>query len=290
MFTLTHPLQHISGNNHDRRFRSHEGTVSIGGRTITNLRFVDDINGLAGEEEELANVVGRLDKAYGMEISAEKTKLVTNNTSGINTEIKVNGQKLETITSLKYLGSDEGSKPEILSRIAQTTEALTRLKPVWNDGSISLSSQIRLMRSLVTSIFLYVCQSWTLTAELQTSHGNEALPQDTTHLIQRPCYQRGSPCQDPAGNWTTRRPPDDRKETQAAVYGHVSRSSGLAKTILQGTVKGGRRQSRHRKRWEDNIREWTGLEFGKSQRAVENRENGENWLQSHLWCPTDPHG
>ena len=54
-------------------------------------------------------------------------------------------------------------------------------------------------------------------------------------------------------------------------YGHVSRSSGLAKTILQGTVKGGRRQGRQRKRWEDNIKEWTGLEFRKSQRAVENR-------------------
>ena len=54
--------------------------------------------------------------------------------------------------------------------------------------------------------------------------------------------------------------------------GHVSRSSGLAKTILQGTVKGGRRQDRQRRKWKDNIREWTGLEFGKSQRAVENRE------------------
>ena len=52
---------------------------------------------------------------------------------------------------------------------------------------------------------------------------------------------------------------------------HVSRSSGLANTILQGTVKGGRRQGRQRKRWEDNIREWTGLEFAKSKRAVENR-------------------
>ena len=53
---------------------------------------------------------------------------MTNNTSGINTEIKVNGQKLETVTSFKYLGSviaDEGSKPEILSRIAQMTAALT---------------------------------------------------------------------------------------------------------------------------------------------------------------------
>ena len=58
---------------------------------------------------------------------------MTNNTSGINTQIKVNGQKLETVTSLKYLGSvitDEGSRNEILSRIAQTTAALTRLKPV----------------------------------------------------------------------------------------------------------------------------------------------------------------
>ena len=99
----------------------HEGTVSVGGRTITNLRFADDIDGLE-EEEELAKIVERLDKnptAYG--ISAKKTKLMTNNTSGINTEIKVNGQKLETVTSFKYLGSvitNEGSKPEILSRIA----------------------------------------------------------------------------------------------------------------------------------------------------------------------------
>ena len=123
-----------------------EGTVIIGGRTIINLNFADDIDGLAGEEEGLAQLVERLDKtstAYGMEINAEKTKLTTNNTSGINTEIKVNGQKLETVTSFKYLSSvitDEGSKPEILFRIAQTTAALTRLKPVWNDRRISLCS------------------------------------------------------------------------------------------------------------------------------------------------------
>ena len=86
----------------------HEDTVSIGGRTITNLRFADDIDGLAGEEEELAKLLECLDRvstAYGMKISAEETKLMTNNTSGITTEIKVNGQKLETVTSFKYLGS-----------------------------------------------------------------------------------------------------------------------------------------------------------------------------------------
>ena len=62
------------------------------------------------------------------------------------------------------------------------------------------------------------------------------------------------------------------KRCKLQWYGHVSCSSRLAKTILQGTVKGGRRQSRQRKRWEDYIRNWTGLEFAKSQGAVENRE------------------
>ena len=68
-------------------FEDHEGNVSIGGRTITNFRFADDINGSAGEEEELAKLAERLDKAstaYGMKISAEKTKLITNNTSCFN--------------------------------------------------------------------------------------------------------------------------------------------------------------------------------------------------------------
>ena len=68
------------------------------------------------------------------------------------------------------------------------------------------------------------------------------------------------------------------KRRKLQWYGPVSRSSGLAKAILQGTVKRERRQGRQRKRWEDNIREWTGLEFAKFQRPVENRENGGNWL------------
>ena len=62
------------------------------------------------------------------------------------------------------------------------------------------------------------------------------------------------------------------KRRKLRWYGHVSRSSGLAKTILQGTVNRARREGRQSRRWEDNIRQWTGLEFGRSQRAVKNRE------------------
>ena len=66
----------------------HEGTVSIGGRTITNLRFADDINGLAGTEDELAKLAERLDEAYGRDQCPEN-QADDKKRSGINTEIKV---------------------------------------------------------------------------------------------------------------------------------------------------------------------------------------------------------
>ena len=150
----------------------HQGTVSIGGRTITNLLFADGIDGLAGKEEELASLVDRLDKtsaAFGMEISAEKTKLMTNNANGISIDIRINGEKSDEVDSFKYLGAvvtDQGSKPEVLSRIAQTTAALARLKTIWSDKHISLSSKIRLLRSLVISVPLYACETWRVTAEI----------------------------------------------------------------------------------------------------------------------------
>ena len=78
------------------------------------------------------------------------------------------------------------------------------------------------------------------------------------------------------------------KTRKLKLYGHVSRSSGLVKAILQGTVKGGRRQGRQGKRWEDNIREWTGLEFAKSQRAVENREKLRKLVAKSSVVPQRP--
>ena len=80
------------------------------------------------------------------------------------------------------------------------------------------------------------------------------------------------------------------KRRKLQWYGHVFRLSGLAKTILQGTVKGGRRQDRQRKRWEENIREWTDMELAESQRAVENREKWRKLVAKSSVVPHDPGG
>ena len=175
---------------------------------------------------------------------AEKTKLMTNSANGIQREIEVKGQKLGTVTSFKYLGavvSDDGSKPEVLSRIAQATAALTKLKPIWRDNNISLGSKVKLMRSLVISIFLYAFESWTLTAELEKR----------TQAFEMRCYRRllNISYKDHVTNEEVRRKIQAGigeydelltvvKKRKVRWFGHVSRSSGLAKTILQGTVKG----------------------------------------------------
>ena len=62
------------------------------------------------------------------------------------------------------------------------------------------------------------------------------------------------------------------KKRKLRWYDHISRSFCMAKTILRGRVKGARRRVRQNKRWEDNINEWTGMEFGDSLRAAEDRE------------------
>ena len=112
-------------------------------------------------------------------------------------------------------------------------------------------------------VCLWIMDPHSRAPKKNTSHGNEVLPQDTTQLIQRPCHQRGSPCQDPAGNWTTPRPPDDRKETRTAVVW------SCFPFIRSGKHHLARRQGGQRKRWEDNIREWIGLEFGRAEGSGE---------------------
>ena len=76
------------------------------------------------------------------------------------------------------------------------------------------------------------------------------------------------------------------KRRKPKLYGHVTRSSGLAKAILQGTVQGGRRRGRQTKRWEDNIKEWTGLEWNMLQRKAENRQEWRKLVVNLQWCPS----
>ena len=118
-----------------------------------------------------------------------------------------------------------------------------------------------------------------------TGIGDEMLPQTPWHLVQR--------SHKPMRKWKpeleTTGPYEDLltsvKRFKLKWYGYVTQSSGLAKTILQGTVQGGRRRGRQRKRWEDHIKEWTGLEWKIILRKAENREEWRKWVVKSTVVP-----
>ena len=219
---------------------------------------------------------------------------MTNNSNGFQREIKIKSQRIEETENFKYLGaiiSNEGSKPESLSRIAQTTAALSRLKIIWRDKNISLASKVKLMRTLILSTFFYACESWTLTAEIERR----------IQALEMRCYRRllNISYKDHVTNEEVSNGiqkaigvHDDLltmiKKRILRWYGHISRSSGMAKTILQGTMKGARKKGRQKKRWEVNIKKWTGMQFGDSLRAAENREGWKGIVATSSVVPRRP--
>jgi len=154
-----------------------ESFERIGGRSINNLRFADDIDLIAGSMKELVELTERLDKsasAFGMEISAEKSKIMVTpatNENKTNIPITVNGSKLQSVNTFKYLGSniteDGTSVREVKTRLAIATQHLSKLKKIWSRKNISMKTKMHLLRSVIISTALYGCESWTLTPNLQ---------------------------------------------------------------------------------------------------------------------------
>ena len=148
--------------------------------------------------------------------------------------------------NFKYLGAtiyNERSKSEILSRIIQTTAVLSRLKIIWRDKNISLASKVNLMRTLILSTFLYACESWTLTAVIERRI--QALEMRYYRKLLNISHKNQGGSQQNPVHYDLLTMVKKRK---FRCYGHISGSSGMAKTILQGTVKRTRRRERQKKR------------------------------------------
>ena len=148
--------------------------ISVGGRPIWNLKFADDIDLLAGSNAELQHLIDELAKStarYGMEISAEKSKVMINTNNAKSVDITLYENKLEEVDKFVYLGStiisDGKSDNEIRIRLAQSTSAMIRLYTIWNSKHINFKLKYNLYRSLVLSILTYVCETWIISMAMQ---------------------------------------------------------------------------------------------------------------------------
>ena len=102
------------------------------------------------------------------EVSIEKGKIMTNSIY-IRTDISMNGQKLEEVTSFRYLGDtlckDAICSTEVRIRIASAMAAMARLNGIWRCNTISFTHKFKLYKSLVTSILRYGCETLTVLAD-----------------------------------------------------------------------------------------------------------------------------
>ena len=279
----------------------HHTSISIGGRPISNLRFADDIDLMGGSNSELQDLTNRLSEragAYGMEVSTEKSKTMVNSTNDTSADITMNGEKLEEVSKFKYLGAtlskDGTSTAEVRIRIATATSAMARLSRLWTSSAISFSTKYRLYKSLVVSILLYGCETWTLLADTERriqafehkclrrllhisylEHKTNEYVRNTTSALVGP--------QEPLLATVKRR--------KLAWFGHVTRHDSLCKTILQGTLEGARRRGRQRKSWTDNVKEWTSLPMDELLTTAHNRpEWRRTAVSSSLMSPRRPDG
>ena len=145
------------------------------------------------------------------------------------------------------------------------------------------------MRTLILSTFLYACESWTLTAEIERRI--QALEMKCHRRLLNIFYKDHVTNEEVRNRIQNATGVHDDLLTMVMkrkLYGHISRSSGMAKTILQGTVKGAKRRGRQKKRWEDNIKEWTRMGFGDSLMAVEDREGWKGIVATSSVVPRRP--
>ena len=269
---------------------SQSSPVKLAGRQINNLQFANDVDMIDGNKQDQQNKANNLDyvsRRYGMELSLEKTKTLV---SGVPDVVKVNirGTELEQVKEFTYLGSVQteecNSLKEVKVRIAKSTSALSRLRKVWRDSSLSLTTKLRLLRALVLSVFLYGAESWTLNADIEkrinafemNCYRRLLQVHWTSHTTNAEVWTRVTELGGPVERFI-----DVVKRKKLTWFGHVMRAKGtIANTILQGLVDGARSRGRPRRQWVDDIKKWTGLKLGQLLRITEDRNEWRRFVGS----------
>ncbi|XP_037872901.1 LINE-1 retrotransposable element ORF2 protein [Bombyx mori] len=145
-----------------------EGGIRVVGHRINNLRFADDTTIIGTSERELHELLRRVEvvsKDYGLCINRSKTKLMFVDRAGTMTRTH-ELRDLDVVQEFVYLGSlissDGDCDREVVRRAQMSKSAVKRLEKIWRNRSISKKTKIKLMRTLIFSIFLYASETWTL--------------------------------------------------------------------------------------------------------------------------------
>ena len=139
--------------------------IKIAGRNISNFRYADDTTFMAESKEELKSLmkVKEESKKIGLKLNIQKTKIMA---SGPITSWQINGETVETVTDLIFLGSkitaDGDCSHEIKGRLLLGRKVMTNLDSILKSKDITLPTKFRLVKAMVFPVVMYGCENWTI--------------------------------------------------------------------------------------------------------------------------------
>jgi len=222
----------------------------------------------------------------GLLINSDKTKVMVSGTNEINrpTKISLSGKDLEEVESFVYLGSiftrDVSCSNDIRKTLAIGRSVMQSLSSIWRSKDISTTTKIRLLKALVWSVAIYGCEGWTLYSR----------DQKCIDAFEMWCYRRLLRIpwtQHKTNEWILGELDVERellgrvKSLKLGHYGHVTRKyENMEKELIQGCAPGNRSRGRQRRRWTDDIIEWTGLTITEAARLTEDRDHWRGILRA----------
>ena len=261
-----------------------EGSIKVGGRTVTNLRYADDVALLAGSANELQEILNRTQVASrerGLKLNVEKTKvmLISKNSNQEDFEITLEGETIEIVKEFKYLGTlindNYDDTKEIRRRIAIAKHATVSLNKIWKDKSISKRTKIRLLRSLVFPIATYASECWAMKKNDRAR----------IRSFEIWAYRRLLRV-----SWTEKRSNesileeigeykglvDQIGQQKLQFIGHIMRHRCIENDLLTGMVFGKRSRGRQKTRLTNTINERLGLTINEAVITAQDRDKWRN--------------
>lgn len=267
--------------------------VNVSGRNINNLRFADDIALIATSPEGLQELLDSTDSTsseYQLEISTKKTKVMAVAKEPTQVTATCRGEQLQQVPRFKYLGSTleqtASCSHEINIRLGAARAALRSLDVIWKDRALKTATKLKVLRTLVWPVVTYGCEAWTL-------HARDIRK---IQALEMKCYRKILRI-----SWTEHRTNDSVleelgvgrtllniiKRRKLQYFGHVTRAGNITTHILQGTINGRRSRGRPRRRWGDDIREWTGLSLAECTHRARDRRKWRRLILEATMVP-DP--
>ena len=271
--------------------------VKISGEKISNLRYADDTALLADSYDSMCNVLDKVNEAgerSGLKLNAKKTKVMLVNSKNDYDPILINGDTLEFVDDMKYLGSikesDGSCSKDVKTRIAMAKRKMIDLNNIWKDRGIPTVLKVQLLKSLIWPVMMYGCEAWKLRSD-EVNKINAAELWFYRRLLRV--------------SWTDKRTNESilselKTERILAIeidkrrlryVGHAVRhkNTSLMSTVLMGRVEGKRKQGRPAKNLPGNLIDASGCSG--LQAMVDKCRDRDGWraLVSSRVAPTvDP--